>query len=682
MKCTLNDSMGRHQIHGTRSSSSPHKTPSFLLKSLLIMPLRFACAVGLPSYAQQRGRNIVIEASVTQKPTASALELKESHGMSIVLTVNKLRSFGHKCEDEECRNKDSEKAHSTAAEKHKHKPVQLHSFKAGEDMPFAFFQTGMASQTEKKTTVVDIHQEIPDAQGKLLQPSNTAEAEVFPERKTISKSQAQAEDKAMMEAKLMDMAFGNNSLLQAPPVALSLPAAASSTLAPAPVAAGSSDRGEDSGQALAAVSYAVEARKEQYAVNDSVVDAVIDALEDGVGAQDPDLGTNISATQQDMTRSVQPEGNQSQQQLALQQDTLQQDMKGSAQREGNQSEQQDASQQTDFPPHYHTMTFASRRSTAIAASVGLFSATLLGVVCLGAGFWIAVHFGWHRRGDKGDVRPKVEALKKFNAADIERIVPSEGGYDCMFSKPISSRQLLRLEVRVEGPVPGRTPLTAPLTGRDCVLHSSSVSRQLHAGMPAVPVAFLASSIDFVVSMLDKSSVQISIAGMDVSLFDMKEGTCVEQKTFDSAPDVWQDFVLMHRPATPASRDWPSSSDIRTDNAILEFQECTLAVGAVVTVVGELHRGADGQLSMKPWVTEKTKEIVLDSSAPWRTSWENKGCEGKFAASKLAGKPGILRQKVLISDDKALLVPDSPSVDEKLRECTPNINFLELLATTK
>lgn len=676
-----------------RSSSSPPKTHGFLLKALLIMPLRFACAVGLPSYAQQRGRNIVIEASVTQKPMASALEFKENLGMSIVLSVNKLRSFGHKCEDEECRIKESRNTDSTA-QKHEHKGVQLHLFKDGGDssaqMPFAFFQTGLASHTEKKTKAVDIYQEIPDAQGKLLQPSGASPsglAEVFPEKKAFSKSQAQAEDKAMLEAKLMDMAFGNNSLLQAPPVALSPPVAAFSMMAPGPVAAESLDKGEGSGQALAAVSYAVEARKERYTVNDSVVDAVIEALEDGVGAQEPNLGTNISATQQDTKPSAQPEGNLSQQQQQL---AFQQDMNRSAQQEGNQSEQQDmvpfvqksmqdASQQTGFP-HDHMVTFTSSRSTAIAASVGLFSATLLGGVCLAAGFWIAIFFGWHRRGDKGDVRPKVEALKKYSAADIERIVPSEGGYDCMFSKPISSRQLLRLEVRVEGPVPGGTPLTAPLTGRDCVLHSSSVSRQLHAGMPAVPVAFLASSIDFVVSMSDKTSVRISIAGMDVSLFDMKEGTCVEQKTFDSAPDAWQDFVLMHRPATPASRDWPSSSEIRADHAILEFQECTLAIGAVVTVVGELHRGADGQLSLRPWVTEKAKEIVLDSSEPWRTSWENKGCEGKFAASKLAGKPGILRQKVLVSDDKALLVPDSPSVDEKLRECTPNINFLDLLAT--
>ena len=36
-----------------------------------------------------------------------------------------------------------------------------------------------------------------------------------------------------------------------------------------------------------------------------------------------------------------------------------------------------------------------------------------------------------------------------------------------------------------------------------------------------------------------------------------------------------------------------------DDASLEFQEASLLVGATVTVIGELHRGVDGQLSLKP-----------------------------------------------------------------------------------
>eukprot|EP00913_Durusdinium_trenchii_P011710 g10998.t1 len=65
-----------------------------------------------------------------------------------------------------------------------------------------------------------------------------------------------------------------------------------------------------------------------------------------------------------------------------------------------------------------------------------------------------------------------------------------------------SKQLLRLEVRVEGPELGSAALRAPLTGRSCVLHSAAVSKQLHDGMPAVPVAFSASSVDFTVTLVD------------------------------------------------------------------------------------------------------------------------------------------------------------------------------------
>eukprot|EP00913_Durusdinium_trenchii_P011711 g10998.t2 len=102
-----------------------------------------------------------------------------------------------------------------------------------------------------------------------------------------------------------------------------------------------------------------------------------------------------------------------------------------------------------------------------------------------------------------------------------------------------SKQLLRLEVRVEGPELGSAALRAPLTGRSCVLHSAAVSKQLHDGMPAVPVAFSASSVDFTVTLVDDKETCIHIKGEDVSLFDTVNGKCIERTTFDAAPDSWQ-----------------------------------------------------------------------------------------------------------------------------------------------
>lgn len=176
--------------------------------------------------------------------------------------------------------------------------------------------------------------------------------------------------------------------------------------------------------------------------------------------------------------------------------------------------------------------------------------------------------------------------------------------------------------QVEGPEMGSATLKAPLTGRSCVLHSAAVpgglgatasawlrgplgqvrSKQLHDGMPSVPVAFSASSVDFMVTLVDdketclgpQASVAlcesrgIHIKGEEVSLFDMVNGKCIEQTTFDAAPDSWQaadlsdildscqDFVMTHRAAPPqglkgskkTSRargaEWSTSSSLRPD----------------------------------------------------------------------------------------------------------------------
>jgi len=310
--------------------------------------------------------------------------------------------------------------------------------------------------------------------------------------------------------------------------------------------------------------------------------------------------------------------------------------------------------------------FWSTRSGALAAAVGFVAATWLAVICLATGFWMAVTTGW--RESKGNVRSAVEALKRCTAADVAKLTPSQGGYDCNFSKPISSKRVLRLEVRVEGTEHGE-PLTAPLTGHSCVLHSAAVSKQLHDGMPAVPIAFSASSVDFVVSLLDDPDARIVVRGCDVSLFDTSHGRCEDQKRFGEAPDNWQDFVLTHRSAAPQGRDWAASSSLREDEAILEFQECALLVGSVVTVVGELHRGADGQLTLRPFQGDDKNAFWRAKKSlrePWRTSWESGGDEKQN--SRVASSPNVLKQKVFISDDEGLLQKDVPDVDSKLREC--------------
>lgn len=52
-------------------------------------------------------------------------------------------------------------------------------------------------------------------------------------------------------------------------------------------------------------------------------------------------------------------------------------------------------------------------------------------------------------GSVGALRSRVEAIPVSAVAQVERLLPSAGGYDVTFSKPLSSRQLLRLEAVIQ-----------------------------------------------------------------------------------------------------------------------------------------------------------------------------------------------------------------------------------------
>jgi hypothetical protein len=183
-------------------------------------------------------------------------------------------------------------------------------------------------------------------------------------------------------------------------------------------------------------------------------------------------------------------------------------------------------------------------------------------------------------------------------------------------------------------------------------------------MHPVPVAFASASVDFVISLRDAPQVRINLRGEDVSLFDVGKGRCVQRKSFAAAPEHWQDFILTHRAAAPGN-DWQTSSHLRSDGTLLEFQECALLVGVLATFVGELHRGADGALTLRPLQIESHSPDIsgthsFDLQERWRTSWECGGCE----AANVASRPPSPRQgrdeakvhfeKVLASDDVRLL----------------------------
>jgi hypothetical protein len=275
------------------------------------------------------------------------------------------------------------------------------------------------------------------------------------------------------------------------------------------------------------------------------------------------------------------------------------------------------------------------------------------------------------------------------------MLPAEGRYDCAISRPLSSRQRVRLEALVEGPIgvagagggaSGGGFLEAPLTRRPCVLFSAAASRKLHEGAPPVPVAFASGHArGFMVRLLapgvpsagsKDSTIRVEIDGEDVSLFSMCEGRVSETRSFSGAPDQWQDFVLAHRACLPMSAAGGQSAGSArwvADGGALEFQECALLAGARVTLVGELCRLPSGALSLRPFQGRSGgKDKEGGGRAPaqgspgepplesWRTSWErppppfstpaslqvNSGC-GEGSSEGM--------ERVMVSDDPQLLL---------------------------
>jgi len=83
--------------------------------------------------------------------------------------------------------------------------------------------------------------------------------------------------------------------------------------------------------------------------------------------------------------------------------------------------------------------------------------------------------------------------------------------------------------------------------------------------------------------------------------------------FASAPEHWQDFVFAHQGASAASDR--AKASLHAGGPPLEFQECTLFLGSVVTLVGELHRDANGTLMLLPLPEDVHHSVNGSTMAP-------------------------------------------------------------------
>lgn len=273
------------------------------------------------------------------------------------------------------------------------------------------------------------------------------------------------------------------------------------------------------------------------------------------------------------------------------------------------------------------------------------------------------------------LRTQVEDLPLCTSSEVQWRLP----WLLHLPKPLSSRQLLRLEACIVGPSGHSTLLSAPLSGQTCVLYSVAVTRQLHEGMHPAPVAFASACVDFVISLRDAPDVRINVKGKHVSLFHMSLGSLQERQRFSAVPTSWQEFVLDHM-ASAAGNEGQTSSSIYSNNATLEFQEYALVGGVPATFVGELHRDTDGSLSLTPLQhgshSQELSDPDLDSCTagsstspvtPRRQpSLYDKDTALTASASSTPALPDCW-DNIFASDDPVLLGSKSKSIHEACHE---------------
>jgi len=296
----------------------------------------------------------------------------------------------------------------------------------------------------------------------------------------------------------------------------------------------------------------------------------------------------------------------------------------------------------------------------------------------------------------GSLRERISKMPVTLATDIDALLRSDyeqthQTFDCCIPHPCqvgcSGRARIRLEARVEGVImdgeqrPG--PLFSPFTRRECVLYTAAVTRPLHqsTSVPPVPVSFANAALDFTVVLLTNETtrsgqwsgsggtgdpgdelppIRVKVRGDDVCLFDVRGGRFSAREVFASTPEHWQDFMLTNRGGA-ALGSAPRSSLMFNSMGCLEFSECALAVGTVVTIAGELLRDSDGTLSLVPGQDDT---FLAGGSFP-----END-----------RGSDGSTFSRVSVSDDPLLLGGDTKSGGSK-RSWSP-IKKMKLFGYTR
>jgi len=248
--------------------------------------------------------------------------------------------------------------------------------------------------------------------------------------------------------------------------------------------------------------------------------------------------------------------------------------------------------------------------------------------------------------------------------DVQNMFTSRSGSDGgLAPRELSPGLLTRLQGHIVARPEGA--LTAPFTGRPCVIYSASASPgNRQDGVHQPPLAYHSAGADFALDLeltAGSPPISVTVHSHDVKLFDMVSGRFACERTFADADDACKGFVLAH----PSSdRDTSSQNMSHADvgtlgQGAIEFRECALLVGSMVTCVGELVRDGHGGLGLVPWRPPSDADAVaaqeagpwLAQAVPWLApSWERPGRRSERSAA--LGDP--LANKVSICDDPSLL----------------------------
>mmetsp|Transcript_14886 Transcript_14886/g.52215 ORF Transcript_14886/g.52215 Transcript_14886/m.52215 type:complete len:593 (+) Transcript_14886:139-1917(+) len=167
---------------------------------------------------------------------------------------------------------------------------------------------------------------------------------------------------------------------------------------------------------------------------------------------------------------------------------------------------------------------------------------------------------------------------------------------------LNSGALVRLQGRVRCRPAGF--LTAPFSDRACAMYSASVTRCRHDSIHSPPLAYHAARNDFVLEVAGEPGVSLLVHSHDVELFSMAEGLHVREHVFSAAPEPCRGFVMSHMlAASDASAQFGACVDLSSDGTDLEFRECALLEGALVSCVGQIVRDRKGDLGLHPWQPE-------------------------------------------------------------------------------